>query len=200
MRSAPFSERGKRLSLAIPGSCLIAFSNALVYDWQLITFPGCGGPPSVRFESVPSLAGRDDRMDSAAHEVTRVVELILDHAEHRPDESLGVIALGLPHARRVEAALEVALHDLEALRSKQTSPSSPTTSSPRSPFAWYASRPSQPERRVYVSKRAEVLARARGPPAREEAPRSVDVVGQEDGSAPLESAQDRARPAAAARA
>ena len=105
---------------------LIAFSNALVYDWQLITFPGCGGPPSVRLESVPSLAGRDDRMDSAAHEVTRVVELILDHAEHHPSESLGVIALGLPHARRVEAALEVALHDRPDLDEFFAVPERPT--------------------------------------------------------------------------
>jgi very-short-patch-repair endonuclease len=105
---------------------LIAFSNAFVYDGQLITFPGCGGPPSVRLESVPSLTGRDDRMDSAALEVTRVVELILDHAEHRPGESLGVIALGLSHARRVEAALEAALHERPDLDEFFVVPERPT--------------------------------------------------------------------------
>ncbi|HEY6314919.1 MAG TPA: AAA domain-containing protein [Streptosporangiaceae bacterium] len=44
-----------------------------------------------------------------AAEVTRVVELILEHACARPDESLGVIALGIKHAERIDLALREAL-------------------------------------------------------------------------------------------
>lgn len=105
---------------------LIAFSNAFVYDWQLVTFPGCGGRGRVQLEFVPSEPGRDDRADSAAREVTRVVDLILEHAERRPGESLGVIALGLSHARRVEAALEDALRDRSDLDSFFAVPERPT--------------------------------------------------------------------------
>jgi hypothetical protein len=44
-------------------------------------------------------------------EVSRVVELILQHAECRPDESLGVITMGINHANRVDVALRRALLD-----------------------------------------------------------------------------------------
>lgn len=67
----------------------------LLQRLQLVTFPGCGGPASVQLEFVPGPHGHDEQADSAAREVTRVVELILEHAEQRPRESLGVIALGL---------------------------------------------------------------------------------------------------------
>jgi hypothetical protein len=73
---------------------LIAFSNHHIYGNRLVTFPGPGqGAVSwVHVAHVPGEAGRDD---SAAREVQRVVDLILDHARHRPDESLGVIAMGI---------------------------------------------------------------------------------------------------------
>ena len=45
---------------------------------------------------------------SVTAEVTEVVELILEHAP-RPAESLGVIALGIKHAERIDAALRQAL-------------------------------------------------------------------------------------------
>ena len=44
-----------------------------------------------------------------AAEVTEVVRLILEHARTRPGESLGVIALGVKHAERVDVALRAAL-------------------------------------------------------------------------------------------
>jgi very-short-patch-repair endonuclease len=46
---------------------------------------------------------------SVTAEVQRVVELILEHARTRPEESLGVIALGIKHADRIDAALRAAL-------------------------------------------------------------------------------------------
>ena len=39
----------------------------------------------------------------------QVVELVLEHARTRPDESLGVIALGIKHAERIDLALREAL-------------------------------------------------------------------------------------------
>jgi very-short-patch-repair endonuclease len=87
---------------------LIAFSNHYLYDGQLITFPGSGADgDALRFELVDS-TGADIDEDTSRPEVARVVELILEHAQRRPNESLGVIALGLPHARRIEASLAAA--------------------------------------------------------------------------------------------
>jgi hypothetical protein len=41
----------------------------------------------------------------------KVVELILEHAEQRPHEGLGVIAMGIKHSDRVDEALRRALRD-----------------------------------------------------------------------------------------
>ncbi|MGE5595129.1 MAG: AAA domain-containing protein [Hyphomicrobiales bacterium] len=98
---------------------LIAFSNRFIYDGQLVTFPGPGGPPVVRHELVAATpdAAENDELDSVAAEVDRVVQLVIEHAETRPDETLGVIAMGIRHANRVEDALDLALQsrpDLDA--------------------------------------------------------------------------------------
>jgi len=91
---------------------LIAFSNRHIYGNRLITFPGCGGSLScLTHELVTQDSGQDGQEESASTEVRRVVELVLEHAEKRPNETLGVIAMGIIHARRVEAALEEALKD-----------------------------------------------------------------------------------------
>jgi very-short-patch-repair endonuclease len=87
---------------------LIAFSNGYLYDDDLVTFAGSGlDDPGVRHVLVPP-AGSEADDASSAPEVRRVVELILEHAARRPHESLGVIALGIKHARRIDAALELA--------------------------------------------------------------------------------------------
>ncbi len=88
---------------------LIAFSNRHIYRGSLITFPGPGGPPVVTHEMVPINAAQDGQEESAPLEVRRVAELVIQHASQRPDETLGVIALGIKHARRVEAAIEDAI-------------------------------------------------------------------------------------------
>jgi very-short-patch-repair endonuclease len=96
---------------------LIAFSNAHLYDWSLTTFPGIHGPETIRHVHVPFQGGQHGNDDSSAGEVDEVVRLILEHAAQRPDESLGVIAMGIKHADRIEEALRRALHerdDLEA--------------------------------------------------------------------------------------
>ncbi len=91
---------------------LVAFANHHVYDGSLVTFPGVGAEPVLALEEVDGrgvLAPDSESVDSTDAEVARVVELVIEHARRRPQESLGVIALGLRHAHRVEDALRVAL-------------------------------------------------------------------------------------------
>lgn len=84
---------------------LIAFSNVHLYDRGLTTFPGIDGGDAVKHVLVPFTPGEPGSEESAAAEVRRVVELILEHAEKRPEESLGVIAMGIKHADRIEESL-----------------------------------------------------------------------------------------------
>jgi very-short-patch-repair endonuclease len=86
---------------------LVAFSNDRIYGGALTTFPGVARDDCLRHV----VTGDGDA------EVAEVVRLILEHARTRPSESLGVIALGMRHAERVDAALRAALAgapDLEA--------------------------------------------------------------------------------------
>jgi Mrp family chromosome partitioning ATPase len=91
---------------------LVAFANAQMYDGALVTFPGTGDEAVVRLEvvdgSAPVQPGQD-AIESTQAEVDRVVTLVLEHARTRPTESLGVIALGIKHATRIEDALRLAL-------------------------------------------------------------------------------------------
>jgi very-short-patch-repair endonuclease len=88
---------------------LIAFSNHHIYDDRLVTFPGVGKSVAVSHVSIGKAEGEDT--DSSVAEVRRVVELVLEHARTRPHETLGVIALGIKHAARVQDALDDALDE-----------------------------------------------------------------------------------------
>ncbi|MFD1320136.1 AAA domain-containing protein [Micromonospora sonneratiae] len=92
---------------------LIAFSNVEIYDRTLVTFPGVQVDSPLRLETV------DGRVvpgqGSSPEEVNRAVELILEHAEQRPNESLGVITMGQKHAQRIEMALRSRRRDREDL-------------------------------------------------------------------------------------
>ena len=56
------------------------------------------------------MSGIRQRLDAGKpREVDEVVRLVIEHAETRPEESLGVIAMGIKHANRVQAALDRAL-------------------------------------------------------------------------------------------
>jgi len=90
---------------------LIAFSNAHLYGKAMLTFPGVSGPECLRHVHVPWTPGQAAGEDSSNAEVLKVVELILEHAEERPEQSLGVIAMGIKHAERIDAALRNALRD-----------------------------------------------------------------------------------------
>jgi len=88
---------------------LIAFSNAHIYDRTLITFPGISGGRVLRYVPVPRQPGADT--NSPAPEVDAVVGLILQHARERPEESLGVITMGIRHKDRIEERLRQCLRD-----------------------------------------------------------------------------------------
>jgi very-short-patch-repair endonuclease len=87
---------------------LIAFSNLHLYDRALMTFPGITGEVCLEHVLVtqpPGLAGQED---SSSAEVQVVVEEVLEHARTRPGESLGVITMGIKHAKRIAEVLRQA--------------------------------------------------------------------------------------------
>ncbi len=84
---------------------LIAFSNVYFYDQSLLTFPGVHGDDCLHHVKVDAPRPGLDANESASGEVLAVVEAIFDHAATRPNESLGVIALGQVHAERIIESL-----------------------------------------------------------------------------------------------
>jgi very-short-patch-repair endonuclease len=88
---------------------LIAFSNAHIYSRRLVTFPSAHGHEAIRHILVPQDSALGGQEESASREVDEVVRRVLEHAATRPDESLGVITMGIKHANRIQAALDRAL-------------------------------------------------------------------------------------------
>lgn len=88
---------------------LIAFSNAHIYNSSLTTFPGARVDGVLDHVAVPHVPGRSGSEESAVAEVQAVVDLVLDHARRRPQESLGVITMGIKHADRIETAIRQAV-------------------------------------------------------------------------------------------
>lgn len=82
---------------------LIAFSNAHIYDSMLTTFPGALESGVLKHVLVPWTPGFPGNENSSYDEVMKVADLVIEHAENRPEESLGVIAMGINHANRIEA-------------------------------------------------------------------------------------------------
>jgi len=94
---------------------LIAFSNRHIYSGRLITFPGASAAGAIAHELVPWASDLDSQDESSSAEVARVVDLILQHATTRPQETLGVITMGIKHAQRIEMALDHALRERREL-------------------------------------------------------------------------------------
>ena len=90
---------------------LVAFSNTRIYGGALTTFPGVLRDDCLRHVVVAQgpQPGQEVSVDA---EVAKVVDLILEHARTRASESLGVIALGIRHADRIDAALRATLAEL----------------------------------------------------------------------------------------
>ena len=90
---------------------LVAFSNTRIYGGALTTFPGVFTGDCLRHVVVEQ--GPEPGQEVSVNaEVRKVVGLILQHAREYPSESLGVIALGIKHAERIDAALRDALATL----------------------------------------------------------------------------------------
>ena len=84
---------------------LIAYANQEIYHGSLTTFPGADSDRCLDWVSVPHRIGVVSEKGSNSDEVRRVVDLMIEHARARPNESLGVIAMGLYHANRIEDSL-----------------------------------------------------------------------------------------------
>ena len=84
---------------------LITFSNKHIYHGGLTTFPGTAVDQCLSFELVEHRTGEPTDTRSNSTEVTRVVDLMIRHARTRPEESLGVIAMGRYHSDRIEESL-----------------------------------------------------------------------------------------------
>jgi very-short-patch-repair endonuclease len=85
---------------------LIAFSNHRIYDDRLVTFPGAREANVISHVLVPHRSGLSGQDESASAEVEEVVRLALEQMRERPNESLGVIAMGIRHANRIQAAFD----------------------------------------------------------------------------------------------
>ncbi|MXW41907.1 MAG: DUF4011 domain-containing protein [Acidimicrobiia bacterium] len=102
---------------------LIAYSNQEIYHGSLTTFPGASSDKCLSSELVPHRMGVATTGGSNSDEVLRVVDLMIKHARTRLNETLGVIAMGIKHAQRIEEALRQRLEeesnsDLEAFFSE----------------------------------------------------------------------------------
>ena len=84
---------------------LIAYSNQEIYHGSLTTFPGANFGRCLDYVVVPHRTGVATEKGSNSDEVLRVVDLMTEHARTRPEESLGVIAMGSHHADRIEDSL-----------------------------------------------------------------------------------------------
>ncbi|MCU1545925.1 MAG: family ATPase [Homoserinimonas sp.] len=98
------------------GEDLAELVNRRFYAGKIESFPWAGsflGHGSLRLDYVEHGSGMPDpdsgAVESVDAEVDRVVDLVLEHAAHRPQESLMVITASEKHALRVEQAILGAL-------------------------------------------------------------------------------------------
>ena len=96
---------------------LITFSNAQqsLYDWSLTTFPGARSDECLQHVLVPFQTYQGKPTASVNAEVEVVVDLIISHARQRPNESLGVVALGSLHSERISERLRAKIGEHEEL-------------------------------------------------------------------------------------
>jgi hypothetical protein len=94
------------------GEDLAELVNRRFYAGRIESLPWAGsflGHPSIRLDYVAAGSGMPDQetgsVESVDAEVERVVDLVLDHAEKRPHESLMVITASAKHAVRVQHAV-----------------------------------------------------------------------------------------------
>lgn len=91
---------------------LIAFSNAHIYDSSLTTFPGAHAGDVLTHVPVDTTSGLDAAAaGTSSAEVARVADLVIDHARNRPQESLGVITMGIKHAQAIDEAVRIRVRE-----------------------------------------------------------------------------------------
>ncbi|MGI5132967.1 AAA domain-containing protein [Pseudonocardia sp. CA-107938] len=83
---------------------LIEFSNRKIYNSKLVTFPGTARESALRHVLVDGPIPPGTKAYGPA-EVERVVQLVLQHAAHNAEDSLGVITLGASGAKAIDARL-----------------------------------------------------------------------------------------------
>ncbi len=98
------------------GEDLAELVNRRFYSGRIESLPWAGsflGHGSIRIDHIDNGTGMPDEesgaVESVDAEVDRVVELVLDHAAGRPNESLMVITASPRHAERVQRAALLAL-------------------------------------------------------------------------------------------
>lgn len=101
-------ERNLRWHYRSQDERLINFSNMVTYDRSLVSFPGTNRGTGVKLVLIDGLPETAEQTASNPAVVSRVVELIMEHAKDNPDESLGVIAMGRRHANALTEALRLA--------------------------------------------------------------------------------------------
>jgi very-short-patch-repair endonuclease len=89
---------------------LITFSNKAFYipnNQALFSFPSREANPrkALGYVLVPEVQTKSMREEANTKEIAAVIDQILDHVATRPEDSLGVIAFGDQHKRRIEDAL-----------------------------------------------------------------------------------------------
>ncbi|NJR74802.1 MAG: hypothetical protein HC773_16505, partial [Scytonema sp. CRU_2_7] len=88
---------------------LITFSNRHFYDFKLVTFPNPVQNPDlgVWFKHVPDgIYDRGGRRDNR-REAQVVAQLALEHFQHFPDQSLGIIAFSEAQADAIQEQIEI---------------------------------------------------------------------------------------------
>ncbi len=87
---------------------LISFSNTMIYDHRLVTFPSLfGKAKDMGVEYYHVIDGCYDRGKKRHNlkEAEKIVEMIIDHIQHRPDLSLGIVALSNAQQQAIEESL-----------------------------------------------------------------------------------------------
>ncbi len=97
------------------GEDLAELINDAFYGGEIVSLPWAGsylGRGSLTVDYVEGGVGAPDPVSGAVEspeaEVARVVTLVVEHAVHRPDESLMVVTASRRHAERVRAAVTTA--------------------------------------------------------------------------------------------
>jgi hypothetical protein len=96
---------------------LTAFLSEHGYGDRLVPVPLPSSAPLLSLRSVDGsgMPGANGAVEGTRAEVDHVVDLVIDHALTRPDESLAVVTLSAVHAERVREAVMAEVRDNPAL-------------------------------------------------------------------------------------